>query len=211
MARSGSLAISSSIALSLVKTKKEKLATPRAKARGLLARKENMISKLGPLVRRSSVIVAVLVVLAFLWWTLSPLFINKRVSETVIAEVIEEEQAQPQTTMTLLKGSFQSADSFHQVSGTVRVIDREEDVIVRLEDDFNSINGPDLRVWLVKGEDRDNALDLGALRGNIGSQNYVLPEGTTLSNYDRVLIWCRAFRTLFGSAVLSQAQGNSEQ
>jgi hypothetical protein len=170
-----------------------------------------MISKLSPLVRRSSVIVAALVVLAFLYWTLSPLLINKRVSETLTDEVVLGEQAQPQTTVTLLEGSFQSADSFHQVSGTARVIDRGKDVIVRLEDDFNAINGPDLRVWLVKGEALDNALDLGALQGNIGSQNYIIPESTTLNDYDRVLIWCRAFRTLFGSAMLSRTQGNSAQ
>jgi hypothetical protein len=52
---------------------------------------------------------------------------------------------------------------------------------------------------------------LGALQGNIGSQNYIIPESTTLNDYDRVLIWCRAFRTLFGSAILSRTQGNSAQ
>jgi hypothetical protein len=172
-------------------------------ARGLERR--HMFKKLSPLLR-GFLVISALIVIAFLWWTVSPLFINER----VFTEVTDE-GLQPQTFTTLLEGSFQSADDFHQVSGTVRVIDRGDDRIVRLEDDFNSINGPDLRVWLVKGDDRETYLDLGALEGNIGSQNYLLPEGTDLSQYDRVIVWCRAFRTLFGSATLLPPLGNSAQ
>jgi hypothetical protein len=143
-----------------------------------------MFKKLSPLAR-GYLFIAALIVAAFLWWTVSPLFINERVS----AELTDE-GLQPQTFTALLEGSFQSADDFHQVSGTVRVLDRGEDRIMRLEDDFKSINGPDLRVWLVKGDDRETYLDLGALEGNIGSQNYVIPEDTDLSQYDRIIIWC---------------------
>jgi hypothetical protein len=50
-----------------------------------------------------------------------------------------------------------------------------------------------------------NALDfinLGRLKANIGNQNYPIPIGTDMSKYDTVLIWCRAFFVLFGSADL---------
>ncbi|MDQ3883960.1 MAG: DM13 domain-containing protein, partial [Thermoproteota archaeon] len=40
------------------------------------------------------------------------------------------------------------------------------------------------------------------LKGNIGNQNYDIPEGTDLSRYDTVLIWCKAFSVLFGGAKL---------
>jgi len=46
-------------------------------------------------------------------------------------------------------------------------------------------------------------VNLGRLKGNIGNQNYEIPPGTNLSKYDTVLIWCKAFSTLFGSAKLS--------
>ena len=41
------------------------------------------------------------------------------------------------------------------------------------------------------------------LKGNMGNQNYPIPENTDLEKYNTVLIWCQAFSTLFGSSKLS--------
>ncbi len=137
----------------------------------------------------------------FLWFTVSPLFFNVSVSEPLM--VGTEEATSAESLSVRLEGTFMGADAFHQVSGTARIIDRGSDTVVRLENDFRSINGPDLHVWLVGGEDyRDGYLDLGSLKGNLGAQNYAIPEGTDLSKFDRVWIWCQPFRVLFGSALL---------
>ena len=64
-------------------------------------------------------------------------------------------------------------------------------------------NGPDLYVYLSVGKDTSDIVNLGRLKGNIGNQNYEIPTGTDLSKYNTVLIWCKAFSTLFGSAKLS--------
>jgi electron transfer DM13 len=45
-------------------------------------------------------------------------------------------------------------------------------------------------------------VDLGALKGNRGDQQYRLPRGTGLRGR-AVVIWCRAFSARFGSAVLT--------
>lgn len=137
----------------------------------------------------------------FLWFTVSPLFFSVTVSEPLMAGA--EEATSAGSPSVRLEGAFMGADAFHQVSGTARIIDRSSDTVVRLEDDFRSINGPGLHVWLVGGEDyRDGYLDLGPLKGNLGAQNYTIPEGTDLSEFDRVWIWCQPFRVLFGSALL---------
>lgn len=134
----------------------------------------------------------------FAWWTVSPLFRTVVVQEELSAPDVAED-----AFAVLLQGAFEGADAFHQVSGAARVIDRGADRIVRFENDFRTVNGPDLFVWLANGENYDEGvLDLGVLKGNVGSQNYVVPEGTDLSRYDRVIIWCRAFRVLFGTALL---------
>ena len=67
-------------------------------------------------------------------------------------------------------------------------------------------NGPDLRVYLsearAEAEDdlADQFLDLGALKGNIGDQNYALPEGTDVSDYKSAVVWCRRFSVGFAVA-----------
>ena len=48
----------------------------------------------------------------------------------------------------------------------------------------------------------DDALRLGELKGNVGSQNYEIPAGTDLSAYRSVVIWCDRFNVAFGAAEL---------
>jgi hypothetical protein len=65
--------------------------------------------------------------------------------------------------------------------------------------------GPDLYVWLTRdGNVKNGYVDLGRLKGNIGSQNYTVPLDTDLSQYTTVIIGCKAFSVLFGTASLEQ-------
>ena len=70
---------------------------------------------------------------------------------------------------------------------------------------FEVDNGPDLRLYLVAGPARDEGevrdyVDLGALKGNRGDQQYRLPAGVDLERYPTVVVWCRAFSVLFARA-----------
>lgn len=129
----------------------------------------------------------------FAWWTISPLFIDVTVSEGL--ELTPESRV-------LVSGGFRGAGRY-QVSGLAQVIDQGDVRILRFEEGFSSTNGPDLFVWLVRDGNVNDYVELGRLRGNLGSQNYLIPEDVDLSQYNQVLIWCRAFRVLFGSAELS--------
>jgi Electron transfer DM13 len=70
---------------------------------------------------------------------------------------------------------------------------------------FETSPGPDLRVRLAPGDTSDGgadgALDLGALKGNRGDQQYELPRDVDVAG-TTVIIWCRAFSAPFGSAQL---------
>jgi hypothetical protein len=93
-------------------------------------------------------------------------------------------------------------DGIHNAEGLAKVIVLDEgNSILRLEN-FRATNGPDLYVYLSTDKSASDFVSLGRLKGNIGNQNYEIPEGTELSKYDTVLIWCRAFSVLFGSAKL---------
>jgi hypothetical protein len=103
-----------------------------------------------------------------------------------------------------LMGNFVDAgDGFHKVEGVAKVIDLADGrTFLRLEN-LKATNGPDLYVYLSADKDASDIVNLGRLKGNIGNQNYEIPAGTDLSKYNTVLIWCKAFSTLFGSAKLS--------
>lgn len=103
-----------------------------------------------------------------------------------------------------LMGNFVGAgDGFHNVEGVAKVITLSDGkTFLRLEN-LKATNGPDLYVYLSTGKDSSDIVNLGRLKGNIGNQNYEIPTGTDLSKYNTVLIWCKAFSTLFGSATLS--------
>jgi hypothetical protein len=78
---------------------------------------------------------------------------------------------------------------------------------------LDTSNGPDLRVWLADAPVREGRagwfafdegthIDLGALKGNIGDQNYPIPADTELQTLRSVSIWCARFRVSFGAAAL---------
>lgn len=46
-------------------------------------------------------------------------------------------------------------------------------------------------------------LPLGPLKGNIGPQNYVIPEDVQLASYHAVAVWCRRFDVNFTTAALA--------
>ena len=68
---------------------------------------------------------------------------------------------------------------------------------------FATSPGPDLRVRLVRGDSFDGGavgnVDLGALKGNRGDQQYEIPANAQVGDRT-VVIWCRAFSASFGSA-----------
>ena len=122
-------------------------------------------------------------------------------------------QAQPTAGLT---GQFRDADSFHKGSGTATVYDLGADGghILRLED-FKVTNGPDLRVLLANAanpeshSDLDDAgyVELGKLKGNVGSQNYDIPPSVALADVQSVVIYCNPFRVVFSVATLEASDG----
>jgi len=95
-----------------------------------------------------------------------------------------------------------SGDGVHETEGDALIIELEDgSQYVRFEN-FKSTNGPDLYVYLATDDKATDFVNLGLLKGNIGNQNYEIPEGVDLSKYNKVLVWCKAFSILFGSAEL---------
>ncbi len=145
------------------------------------------------------ILVGALIILGFGWWTISPFFIDKKVSEDLDISA-ESEGVQP---VLALRGLFQGFDEVHYGSGNVSVIEVGDKYIIRFEDNFHVANGPDLFVGLGKDGEYKKEAQIARLKGNIGSQNYELPEGINLEDYNEVWIWCRAFSVGFAKAKLT--------
>lgn len=114
------------------------------------------------------------------------------------------EESSKLNTSTTSEGKFVGAgDGIHNAEGNAKIIPLEnENKVLRLEN-LKVTSGPDLYVYLATDKSSSDFVDLGRLKGNIGNQNYDIPSDTDLTKYKTVLIWCKLFSVLFGSAELT--------
>lgn len=125
-----------------------------------------------------------------------------------INESMDEISGSSELNYSPISGSFIGAnDGIHNAEGIAKIIPLEENAasILRLEN-LKVTNGPDLYVYLSTDNNSHDFVNLGKLKANNGNQNYNIPLGTDLSKYDTVLIWCKAFSVLFGSADLKHQE-----
>lgn len=111
-----------------------------------------------------------------------------------------DDEMMPGEIVTLFSGDF-SGNSRYEITGQALVLnDGTDERFLRFEN-FESNNGPDLKVYL--RADDGEFVSLGDLKGNIGDQNYVIPADVDLDNFSTVEIWCERFSVGFGQAPLA--------
>ena len=117
------------------------------------------------------------------------------------------------TSRVLATGRFVSHE--HATTGTVRVLRLPDGSRLLRIENLDTSNGPALKVWITDAPvrrgregwhvfDDGQYVDLGALKGNIGSQNYRLPNAVDLAELRSVSIWCDRFDVSFGAAALAE-------
>lgn len=119
--------------------------------------------------------------------------------EKMAEEVVEMDDSMPTEPAVLSQAHFQPRA--HDVSGQALVIETSEETILRFED-FETINGPQLKIYLSSDLGVSDAVDLGDIKATKGNVNYQIPEGVDLSVYSNVLVWCEPFKVLFSYAEL---------
>jgi hypothetical protein len=125
--------------------------------------------------------------------------VHETVATGMPASALPDARGEAPANVEEARGSFRSGE--HATRGSARVIRLQSGRRVLTLTDFETSAGPDLRVRVARTGTTDGALDLGALKGNRGDQQYALPAGFRPARHT-VLIWCRAFTALFGSARL---------
>lgn len=139
--------------------------------------------------------VILLAVIGIGYYGISPLFRNVEVQEA-------SPETSPAASNTAEPPSSPVVETTaHPASGEVRVIHTDGKAYLRYEN-FKTINGPDLYVYLSKDLDAKEFVSLGRLRATEGNINYEIPEGVNVSDYKYALVWCKAFGVLFNYAEL---------
>ena len=104
-----------------------------------------------------------------------------------------------------ISSNFNRADFSHNTEETAKVITCDDwSQVLQFGDDFKSTPGPDIYVYLATDDKASEFVSLGVIQSNDGAQEYVIPPGTDLNKYDKVLIWCQAFGVLFGTSDLPE-------
>lgn len=94
------------------------------------------------------------------------------------------------------------------IKGSFHVVERGEKTFIVFSDDFKAKRGPDLKVFLsptgIRSANGKNAvtgsINLGKLQTNKGAQEYEVPAGVDLANFESVLVHCEAYSVLWGGS-----------
>jgi len=105
----------------------------------------------------------------------------------------------PSESQLLSQGIFK--ERAHEVKGQALLINDEGSKILRFED-FETINGPNLHIYLASSLSDDDFIDLGKIKATSGNVNYEIPDGIDTEKYNKVLVWCVPFKVLFSYAEL---------
>jgi hypothetical protein len=137
------------------------------------------------------------------------MFSDDVVNEQVAVAAPRAPSSSAPRNVLLSAGGFDSVR--HEAMGRAQAIELARGGRVLTLTNFEVDNGPDLRVYLVAGPARtegevDEFEDLGGLKGNVGNQQYEIPDELDLQRYSTVVIWCRAFSVLFARAPLEQGE-----
>ncbi len=105
------------------------------------------------------------------------------------------------SSMVLKSGSFKNG--VHTVSGMVKIIKVDDKNVLSFEN-FNTDNGPDLFVYMIKNSSgtpsENDFINLGSLKTTNGNFNYDIPANVNINDYQSVSIWCKSFSVKFGYA-----------
>jgi hypothetical protein len=148
------------------------------------------------------------VILGIAYYLLSPFWRNKELND--VSPLTQQQNpaspaesaAPPSSTITpivVAQGNF--TPKAHDVKGKAVLIKEGDNYTVRFED-FETINGPDVNIYLASDLSNKDIVDLGDIKATKGNVNYSVPAGTDTTKYNKVLVWCKAFSVLFSYAEL---------
>jgi hypothetical protein len=99
----------------------------------------------------------------------------------------------------LFEGNFTNGS--YTTSGKAGIYQDDKGEISLVFDNFMTNAGPDLRIYMAEDKSVSNFIEITNKVEN-GNKSYVLPKTWDSAKQRQVLIWCKQFSVLFGSAEL---------
>lgn len=150
------------------------------------------------------VVLGVLLLGALTYWLISPAFISTRVDDpSPVTGTPGEESRAPQERISSAVPIVDTPG--HDASGSVRIVEGIDGSRELYFENFTTVNGPDLYVYLATDREATQFVSLGRLRATEGNIRYTIPEDVDLTKFRYALTWCQAFSELFNSADLANA------
>lgn len=152
--------------------------------------------------KRVGIAVGVLIVLGVAYYGISPIFRHVRVNDAAPQTINSPDSNAAVHTPADNTVATVVPTTAHPASGTVRVIKTKDGEVIRYEN-FKTLNGPDLYVYLANDLDAKDYVNLGTLKATEGNVNYDVPKDIDTTKYKYVLTWCKTFSVLFNYADIS--------
>ena len=102
---------------------------------------------------------------------------------------------------TAMEGMLVGSEG-HHAAGKVTIDKGMGSQSVLTLSDINIDKVPDGYVYLARGSDLMNGVELGRLNQFSGTVSFELPPGVNTDDFDRVVVWCKKFKTEIGRATL---------
>ena len=103
--------------------------------------------------------------------------------------------------LTLLATGTIEADKVDNTAGNAFVYGSQDKKVLKLTD-FNSKNGPDMKIYLSTDLEATDYVNLGAMKATSGTFSYDFDDAVDVTVYKYVLVWCEDYSKLFGHAEL---------
>lgn len=105
----------------------------------------------------------------------------------------------PSNLAVITQGSFTGAA--HTVTGTVKLSKDATGKKYLVFENFNTQSGPDLRIWMAEDVSGKVYSEITSTVKN-GTYSLAVPSDVDTAKKTFVLVWCKQFTVLFGSAAL---------
>ena len=117
-------------------------------------------------------------------------------TKDVVVEIDDLMEMKQPSIKLIAQWDVVQADSFHRAQWQALLIDTPDWRVLRYQD-FETINGPNLHVYLSTDVDATDFVDIGPLKATKGNINYSLPDGIDTEKYRYALVRCVPFGVLF--------------